>query len=61
MWDSMEIADLYMEANLLIWSAILGVVTFYGFMSAYIPLMFVIGLLSVYLAIWALSLQANSE
>ena len=60
-WRSSDVADLFFEANLLLWSVVVGVLTYRGIMSAYIPLMFVLGPLVAHQAAGAASLPLDSE
>lgn len=41
-WKTLDVADLYFEANLLLWSAVVAVLTYLGIMSAFVPLLFVV-------------------
>ncbi|KAK7484073.1 hypothetical protein BaRGS_00024685 [Batillaria attramentaria] len=41
-WSGQEVAALILEANLVVWSVILAVLTFNNIMSAYIPLMLIV-------------------
>ncbi|XP_076462443.1 endoplasmic reticulum metallopeptidase 1-like [Babylonia areolata] len=54
-----DVAELYFEANLLLWSVVVGVLTYCGIMSAFAPLMFILGPLSARLIahLTSLSLQ----
>ena len=60
-WKSSDVADLFFEANVLLWSVVVGMLTYLGIMSAFVPLMFVLGPLAAHFAARIAALPMDGE
>ena len=60
-WKSSEVADLFFEANLLLWSVVVGILTYLGIMSAFAPLMMVLGPLAAHVVARIAALPMEGE